>query len=129
MQYGQGYGYGAQQGDGAEQSDGSQHGYGAQQEYEQQGYGYQPGFGAEQQGYGQQQGYSAQHGCGEQVVWSVAKAAGVTGLVDSQANLPRRTCSHQLTHPRLRCLPHAPHSTLIAQASTPTLRLTVSWIG
>ena len=107
MQYGQGYGYGSQQGDSAEQSDGAQHGYGAQLEYEQQGYGYQPGYGAEQQGYGQQQGYSAQEGDGEQVVWSVAKAAGVTGLVDSQTALRDITTQQSVYMQDVRLLPHS----------------------
>ena len=72
-------------------------GYGADYEpavgAEDQGYGYQQGYGAEQQGYDQPQGYDQQQGYGQaqgydgQVVWSVAKFAGVTGLVDSRTAL------------------------------------------
>ena len=89
MQYDQGYGYGAQQGGGADEYD-DQQGVGA----EEQGYGYQQDYGAEPQGYDQPHGYDQQQGYGQaqgydgQVVWSVAKFAGVTGLV---VNLNNRT--------------------------------------
>ena len=94
MQYEQGYGDAAQQGPGAPQANGRQ------------GYGYQPDYGAEQPGYGQQQGYSAQQSYCEQVVWSVGKGAGVTGLVDSQTALRDITTQQSVYMQDVRLLPH-----------------------
>ena len=79
-----------------------------QQGYDQQGYG-QDGYGQEE-GYGyDQQGYD-QRGYYAQVVWSVAKLSGVTGLIESRTPLNDITTQQSMYMQDVRLLPHALHN-------------------